>query len=472
MNDDAEDEAEYDSDDEDYDSDAESVDSVEAELDSFGELWWMKHGEVKHWSEHPYTREAHDRFAIDDPRRLYGKITVHELRRAVRDRGLTDPYPQGLTIKYYYIRTLWIADQNPRFRFLDLPPEMRNLVYSHLLTVRLHCSCCQDWFCYPEILRTCRQINHEAKDILYAENEITCVFGITAFHSWDYTMHARVHTVEYSKKDASHLAHYDKAVGMYPAFLRKVHRLKIKLCMHGNDDGLLRACAGIRRYLMGLASFLMDAHRVQTLSVTLCNHAGADEEDVENMLYPLRRLRGVSGSIEFPNELSDSCADAMRAEMGGLGTRVFNTLRHLQSLKGEAEAYLGIANMCNPSLRPYDRDDMEDMPDQSDLRGRVEHLLFLLDTGDAFIDQDEDPFSTSEEEENTRRLMRDLRAILRRFDAAACLKKLNAFIQYKDGRSKFLAEHAWEDVPDKPYDVALCQETCARDRFLDDMSEE
>ncbi|KAI7403485.1 hypothetical protein KC328_g2339 [Hortaea werneckii] len=52
------------------------------------------------------------------------------------------------------------------FRFLDLLPEMRNLVYRELLvwpSNRLE-------RCWPQILRTCRQVNDEAKDIIYTEN--------------------------------------------------------------------------------------------------------------------------------------------------------------------------------------------------------------------------------------------------------------------------------------------------------------
>ncbi|KAI7182730.1 hypothetical protein KC363_g8618 [Hortaea werneckii] len=52
------------------------------------------------------------------------------------------------------------------FRFLDLPVEMRNLVYRELLVWPSD----RPERCWPQILRTCRQVNYEATDIIYTEN--------------------------------------------------------------------------------------------------------------------------------------------------------------------------------------------------------------------------------------------------------------------------------------------------------------
>ncbi|KAI7268347.1 hypothetical protein KC343_g6230 [Hortaea werneckii] len=55
---------------------------------------------------------------------------------------------------------------NSAFRFLDLPAEMRNLVYRELLVWPSD----RPERCWPQILRTCRQISYEATDIIYTEN--------------------------------------------------------------------------------------------------------------------------------------------------------------------------------------------------------------------------------------------------------------------------------------------------------------
>jgi hypothetical protein len=55
------------------------------------------------------------------------------------------------------------------FRFLDLPPEMRNLVYDHLLTLTPPVSPSPSSSfasCQPAILSTCRQIYNEAAGLL------------------------------------------------------------------------------------------------------------------------------------------------------------------------------------------------------------------------------------------------------------------------------------------------------------------
>ncbi|KAI7286443.1 hypothetical protein KC345_g1187 [Hortaea werneckii] len=68
--------------------------------------------------------------------------------------------------KHTHIKSAGAPNQEQAFRFLDLPAEMRNLVYRELLvwpSNRLE-------RCWPQILRTCRQVNDEAKEIIYTEN--------------------------------------------------------------------------------------------------------------------------------------------------------------------------------------------------------------------------------------------------------------------------------------------------------------
>ncbi|KAI7548897.1 hypothetical protein KC331_g4125 [Hortaea werneckii] len=68
--------------------------------------------------------------------------------------------------KHTHVKGANMPNEDQVFRFLDLPAEMRNLVYRELLvwpSNRLE-------RCWPQILRTCRQVNDEAKDIIYTEN--------------------------------------------------------------------------------------------------------------------------------------------------------------------------------------------------------------------------------------------------------------------------------------------------------------
>ncbi|SMR51385.1 unnamed protein product [Zymoseptoria tritici ST99CH_1E4] len=55
------------------------------------------------------------------------------------------------------------------FRFLDLPPELRNHIYRELLALPAASS---DRGCYPQILAASKQINDEATGLLYEDNFI------------------------------------------------------------------------------------------------------------------------------------------------------------------------------------------------------------------------------------------------------------------------------------------------------------
>ena len=76
-----------------------------------------------------------------------------------------------------------VQDRPERCRFLDLPAEIRVIIYRYLLTGRIHVPSTEDFSLntitrppdlYPVILRTCRRILFEAQPILYGEN----TFGI------------------------------------------------------------------------------------------------------------------------------------------------------------------------------------------------------------------------------------------------------------------------------------------------------
>ncbi|KAK5124372.1 hypothetical protein LTR85_001589 [Meristemomyces frigidus] len=84
------------------------------------------------------------------------------------------------------------------FRFFDLPPEMRNIVYRELLifTCRPDVSevVSEERMCDPAILTTCRQAYDEAKSLLYEENRFN--IDVELRHGWDiYTTRSKVAAV-------------------------------------------------------------------------------------------------------------------------------------------------------------------------------------------------------------------------------------------------------------------------------------
>lgn len=117
--------------------------------------------------------------------RLYDRCDTDELRSLIQGRT-TEEVPemerlcdqvQGRTSeevpemeRLHYLHILLQLDEAWSFRFFDLPPELRTLVYRGLMV--------RDW-CgkrfYAEILATCKLAHREAQSIIYTEN----VFKVT-----------------------------------------------------------------------------------------------------------------------------------------------------------------------------------------------------------------------------------------------------------------------------------------------------
>ncbi|RMZ05449.1 hypothetical protein D0864_02477 [Hortaea werneckii] len=96
----------------------------------------------------------------------YKRFRTAQLAQFARNRNL-DVKVRPRQERGCYLRALIDADNDATFRFLDLPAEMRNNVYEHLLTLR---NLNHGWRCYPEILATCKQANREAREYLMTGN--------------------------------------------------------------------------------------------------------------------------------------------------------------------------------------------------------------------------------------------------------------------------------------------------------------
>jgi preprotein translocase subunit SecA len=72
--------------------------------------------------------------------------------------------------KLCYVRMLVELDQIWRFRFLDLVPELRNLMYGYLLQLRPSEKHQSTLICSPAIIAVCKQVHAEAQAMLYKVN--------------------------------------------------------------------------------------------------------------------------------------------------------------------------------------------------------------------------------------------------------------------------------------------------------------
>lgn len=216
------------------------------------------------------------------------------------------------------------ADNGPTtFRFLDLPPEMRNLIYEHLLTlpprtIRQSPSACFS-SCHPEILSTCHQIHHEAAGLLTCPANAEQPFNILLHADWETVpgtsygyptttpelrKTVQIHNQGVYKAKMTKFEHIPNGRVAYPSYLRQVKRLHIEVHVVGNREEyyygapMVGSAVFARSCIHTLVSFLMEGHSLQELKVKFTSAAthpdrGIAHPAILNPLQPLRRLRNI-----------------------------------------------------------------------------------------------------------------------------------------------------------------------------------
>ncbi|KAK4540361.1 hypothetical protein LTR36_009318 [Oleoguttula mirabilis] len=105
-----------------------------------------------------------EQYALD-----YQHCDVGELEAFIKARTGKDPAAERA--KEYYVHKLHKLDHKARFRFFDLAPELRNLMYRELLVGdATNQADRRRGNCVPQILATCKLAHREATDILYTDN--------------------------------------------------------------------------------------------------------------------------------------------------------------------------------------------------------------------------------------------------------------------------------------------------------------
>lgn len=284
------------------------------------------------------------------PRVYYDACEPQELKRFVHDRLLGDPYPQGLTLKYFYLRLLEGADRHWTFRFLDMPTEMRLLVYRDLLLHNnpwisndgeIHSL----WPTHPAILQSCKQIYDEAIGVLYDENTFQVTFEATGGGSGSGTgPYAWVHR----KRALTHCRHSEylripQGINDYPEFFGRIARLQIRLKfdMPNSTVALLEnATWPLNNFLYTLASFLMDGHRLKNLEVKLDISSAVDDSKYGMILYPLRRLRNIP-NISIKGHIPATVKAKLVNDIYS-NEPMFNTMRVWNHVAAEGRAQLDL----------------------------------------------------------------------------------------------------------------------------------
>ncbi|GAB7324561.1 hypothetical protein MBLNU13_g08461t1 [Cladosporium sp. NU13] len=435
-----------------YVSDQDAVDPIEREIDRKNRLFKVdEDGDVDWYVREPvYTKKGWARRGQYSTKLLYSSSSPEELRQYVKDRNLPDPYPQGITLKYYYILALDRADNAKSFRFLDLIPEMRNLVYKDLLVFEVceHCPIFHS-FGHPAILQTSKLIYKEARAILYAENTISCFFAVYVDRGDTHAAHrhTRIHTTEANGYDVR-LSCVFHGMRVIPDWFRQIQSLKFTVDVHG-DGSVSRARSFAQGCTLNLASFLMDQHSLKKLQIHIVNHLQNAQAAklTASILYPLRRLRGIN-QVQITGDVEPGLSQAVVADMQRAPEDLFNTVPHLYKLRAEGWAYVQMAQSMDPGSNGdyFDYDQPDSRPTHSN------HVRWLLEETSVYPDSDDDDlglFEDSDAETNTRHKMEDLKSSLDRVNLTWLDSQKADFDNNRKARTNLAKKSKWIGVEDK-----------------------
>ena len=212
---------------------------------------------------------------------------------------------QKMTKKQECIDYLQKWDKDHPFPFLDLLPELRNIVYRELLVADCPASFVPSK-CHPEILATCHQINHEATGILYSLNKVHLTFDLDRLPlSWmpggkSWRAIQMISPVCYDYRSChGYAGQIQQDIDHYPSFLKKMQDFTIDIrCATG---AIIRtktfygepAYSPLINIIRCFASFIMDKNKIQNLLICLDLGADLNAQDVASILAPLQRLYGI-----------------------------------------------------------------------------------------------------------------------------------------------------------------------------------
>nr|OQO32629.1 hypothetical protein B0A51_00007 [Rachicladosporium sp. CCFEE 5018] len=304
--------------------------------------------QICHKHESSFTDDTmFDMESPHDLRQMYDHCTAQQLQRFVRDRGLDDPFPGRLTLKYHYISILVAADKERSFRLMDLPPEIRVLIYGEMLTLK-ECSCgCPKLACDTQILCASREVYAEANDILYARNKISCKFMVHT-HDGANEPHvcAKVHDKSWPRDTCPLMYIHRDSPELpedIPSFFLHVHNMEITIDCHGEGD-LDDAFGMVKKCLLNLSTVLMENQNLKRLTVHVVNHLTKDKHKSLKMLWPLKRLRRLQ-HFDLTGDVSDESVDEISSSV--LAAEPAwprrNTLLQCGVLLQEADAFLLLA---------------------------------------------------------------------------------------------------------------------------------
>ncbi|KAI7221919.1 hypothetical protein KC333_g1428 [Hortaea werneckii] len=232
----------------------------------------------------------------------YKRFRTAQLARFARNRNLNvEVRPRQK--RRCYRRALIDADNDATFRFFDLPAEMRNNVYEHLLRLR---ELKHGWRCYPEILATCKQVNREAREYLTVGNHSVVEMRLSPYFCppevagarWLYRSRATVngHSVIDDDYDSAYWIRWDLWNGsqfVWPSVLLNSECIDISIIIEGSpavQHAVIskRSSVLLNHGLYDLYHTLLEAGRMPDVAFTIRTATpGMSMETIFHFLSPL-----------------------------------------------------------------------------------------------------------------------------------------------------------------------------------------
>ncbi len=227
----------------------------------------------------------------------YDRYSAKLLRKFIEDRtGKRSPSLEKLC----FVQQLVDLDANWTFRFLDLPPEIRNLIYGHLLRLRDSRWRADRLVCSTAILSTCQQIHAEATGILYVENTFDIVVRSMANPAGQTPVNHT--TVSFTKLAIDQVQLCDAPKSdiddIWPNVIREAESIRLVVRLDVADCSAASAIPDFKqtnKVLHSLASSRHGATKLKRLQLVI---KGETESLPENLLhsifYPLTQLAKIT----------------------------------------------------------------------------------------------------------------------------------------------------------------------------------
>ncbi|KAK5684177.1 hypothetical protein LTS10_004041 [Elasticomyces elasticus] len=280
----------------------------------------------------------------------YDRWSVKDLRKCVEDRS---GEKQPKFDKLVFVKMAVDLDAQWTFRFLDLPAEIRNLIYTQLLRLRDSRLRADLVVCSPAILAACRETRDEAQGLIYSENIFEVIVRSVASSEQGAAVNRT--TVEFAKLDIDQVqlcdapkAEIDK---LWPKIIREADEVKLVVKLYQADDKDEEApppsFEQVNHILHSFATSQKGARKLQRLKVVVKGEtANIADNLLESIFYPLTQIKGFSAKDLTISLLIDGLPPCVATELQRLLTssegrehgKLSNTLR--LERRNAMEAYI------------------------------------------------------------------------------------------------------------------------------------